>query len=193
MIENMNDYKTPILRYGVRILRPKEYEVLLKCCKKPHHRTMLQALFYTGMRYIEMQRFQKYPSWFDGEFIHLPRMADRKVKRTQRERFVRLNNAGRMAVEYFLRLREPLPAYQNWRDNMRRWGSQAGLNPQGLGVKTTRKTLESWLIFFYPEKMVQVTQSQGHNVITSVEHYLSMPFTEVDKVQMKSYIEGWFG
>lgn len=192
MIENMNDYKTPILRYGVRILRPKEYESLLNHCKKPHHRTMLQALLYTGMRYIELQRFQKYPSWFDGEFIHLPRMADRKVMRTQHERFVRLNQAGRMAVEYFLRMKEPLPAYQNWRDNMRRWGEHAGLNPQGLGVKTTRKTLESWLIFYYPERMVQVTQSQGHNVITSVEHYLSMPFNEVDKVQMKSYIEGWF-
>jgi len=191
MIENMDRYKTPIMNNGVRILRPKEYRALLYECKKPHHRTMLQALLYTGMRYVEMQRFQKYPSWFDGEFIHLPKLADRKVMRTQNERFVRLTQAGKMAVEYFLRLKEPLPAYQNWRDNMRRWGKRAGLDPTGLGVKTTRKTIESWLIFYYPEKMVMVTQSQGHNVITSIEHYLNMPFTEVDKLEMKQYVEGW--
>ena len=191
MIENMNDFKIPIIKTGVRILRPKEYEALLRYCTKPHHRTMLQALLYTGMRYIEMQKLQKYPSWFDGEFIHLPRLADAKVKRTQHERFVRLNQAGKMAVEYFLRLKEPLPAYQNWRDNMIRWGINAGLDPTGLGVKTTRKTYESWLIFYFPKNMIQVIQSQGHNVITSVEYYLNMPFNEVDKIQMKSYVEGW--
>ena len=189
---NNNDYKTPIIRTSVRILRPREYTALLRCCTKPHHRTMLQALLYTGMRYVEMQRFQKYPSWFDGEFINLPRMADRKVKRTQKERTVRLNQTGRTVIEYFLQLKEELPAYQNWRDNMRRWGKRAGLDPKGLGVKTTRKTIESWLMFYYSQsRMAEVALSQGHNTLTSLQYYLNMPFNEVDRLEMKPMIEGW--
>jgi len=153
---------------------------------------MLQALLYTGMRYIELQRLQEYPSWFDGDFINLPRLADRKVMRTQPERTVRLNQTGKTIIEYFLDQNEDLPAYQNWRDNMRRWGERAGLNPQGLGVKTTRKTLESWLMYYYGQnRMAEIALSQGHDTLTSLNHYLNMPFTEVDKLEMKPMIEGW--
>ena len=191
MIHNPNELKQEIIRQGVRILRPSEYEAVLKGCTKKHHRTMLQTLLYTGMRYIELQRFQEYPSWFTGDFIHLPKMADRKVKRTQPERWVRLNQQGRMIVEYFLQLDEELPAYQNWRDNMRRWASNGGVSTEGMGVKTTRKTWESWLMFYYPGFMADITLSQGHDTITSIQHYLNMPFTEVDHLQMKNYVEGW--
>ena len=185
------DYKQPIIRMGVRILRPSEYEKLLHSVMKQHHRTMLQTLLYTGMRYIELQRFQEYPSWFTGDFIHLPKIADRKVKRTQPERWVRLNQQGRMIVEYFLQMKDKMPEYQNWREGMRRWAINAGLEPDGLGCKTTRKTWESWLMFYYPGYMADVTLSQGHDTVTSIQHYLNMPFTEVDHLQMKSYVEGW--
>lgn len=192
MSEYADDFKSPILRRKVRILRPKEYQALLRCCPKSHHRTMLQALLYTGMRYIEVQRFQEHPSWFDGDFINLPKIADRKVMRTQPERTVRLNQTGKTIIEYFLQIDEPLPAYQNWRDNMRRWGQRAKLNPEGLGVKTTRKTIESWLMFYYGQtRMAEIALSQGHDTLTSLNHYLNMPFTEVDKLEMKPMIEGW--
>jgi len=188
----VNEFKNPIIRRRVRILRPKEYQVLLQCCTKSHHRTMLQTLLYTGMRYIELQRLQEHPSWFDGDFINLPKTADRKVKRTQPERTVRLNQTGKTIIEYFLRLKEPLPAYQNWRENMRRWGTRAKLNPEGLGVKTTRKTWESWLMFFYTQtRMAEIALSQGHDTLTSLQHYLNMPFTEVDRLEMKPMVEGW--
>ena len=191
MIHNPSELKQEIIRMGVRILRPSEYEALLRAVQKKRHRTMLQALLYTGMRYIELQRFQDYPGWFTGEFIHLPKIADRKVHRTQPERWVRLNQQGRMIIEYFLQLDDKLPAYQNWRDNMRRWAEIAGISPDGMGAKTTRKTWESWLMFYYPGYMADITLSQGHDTITSIQHYLNMPFTEVDQLQMKNYVEGW--
>lgn len=191
MIHNPNEYKQPIIRTGVRILRPNEWEALLKNVVRKRHRIMLQTLLYTGMRYIELKRFQDYPSWFTGDFIHLPRIADRKVHRTQPERWVRLNQQGRMIVEFFLHIDEKLPAYQNWRDNMRRWAKNAGLAEEGMSVKTTRKTWESWLMFCYPEYMADITLSQGHDTVTSIQHYLNMPFTEVDLLQMKNYVEGW--
>lgn len=191
MVHKPNEYKQEIIRMGVRILRPSEYQKVLNGCMKTHHRTMLQTLLYTGMRYVELKRFQKYPSWFTGDFIHLPRIADRKHKRTQPERWVRLNQQGKMIVEYFLQLKEELPAYQNWRDNMRRWAESGGISPLGMGVKTTRKTWESWLMFYYPGYMADITLSQGHDTVTSIQHYLNMPFTEVDHLEMKNYVEGW--
>jgi len=192
MTKYIDEFKSPIIKRRVRILRPNEYKALLQCCTKPHHRTMLQALLYTGMRYVELQRLQKYPNWFDTDFINLPKMADRKVMRKQPERTVRLNQTGKTIMEYFLRLREPLPAYQNWRDNMRRWGIRAKLDPTGLGVKTTRKTWESWLVFYYGQtRMTEIALSQGHDTLTSLNHYLNMPFTQVDRLEMQPLVEGW--
>jgi len=193
------EYETKIIRMGVRILRPNEYESLLKAITKKHHRTMFQTLLYIGMRYVELRRFQKHPSWFTGDFVNLPEYiekdkkvrADRKPKRKQPERWVRLNQQGKMVVEYFLQLREELPAYQNWRDNMRRWANRSKIGSEGMGCKTLRKTYESWLMFYYPGYMADITLSQGHDTITSIQHYLNMPFTEVDHLQMKNYVEGW--
>lgn len=192
MNNSYQEFKEPIVKMGVRILRPKECQAIQRVIMKPHHKTMFQGLLYTGMRYIEMCRFQNYPSWFNQEFIHLPHLlAERKEKRTQPERWVRLNNQGRMAIEYFNQLKQKLPAYQGWNINLKRWARDAGLDPKGMSCKTTRKTWESWLMFFYPEQMAQITLSQGHNTITSVQHYLNMPFTESDRLEIKNYVEGW--
>ena len=181
-----------ILKFKVRILRPYEYKLLLKGCGKPELRTMLQALLYTGMRYIEMKRFQKYPSWFDGnQFIHLPKDAVHKHKRTQMERIVRLNSQGKLIIEYFNQLRRPLPSYQSWSENMKCWARRSGLSEIGLGSKSMRKTWESWLMFYYPSRSMEVALSQGHNTVTSLQHYLGMPFTETDRIQIKEFVEGW--
>jgi integrase len=105
MYENMKyvneDFKRPIIRQNTRILRPNEFKALLSHVPKTDHKTMLQTLLYTGMRYVELQRFQCYPSWFDGDFLHLPKEACQKKERTQQERWVRLNQQGRMIVQYF--------------------------------------------------------------------------------------------
>ena len=188
---NRNDFKTPIIRNKTRILRPNEFKALLDGCPKIDYKTMLQALMYTGMRYVEMQRFQKYPSWFDGDFVHLPKEASRKKKRTQQERWVRLNNQGKMIVQYFCQLNRSMPCYQSWNDNLACWARRANLDPEGLSVKTTRKTWESWLMFVYPQQMSAVTLSQGHTQLISLQHYLNMPFTEEDRIGIKNYVEGW--
>ncbi len=60
-----------------------------------------------------------------------------------------------------------------------------------LCAKTSRKTWESWLVFYYPERAGLVYQSQGHTGTTSLVYYQNMPFTDADKAQMKAYVEGW--
>ena len=183
--------REPIMLNGVRILRPDEYERIRSVVPKPQYKIMLQTLLYTGMRYIETQRFHKHKGWYRGEFIHLPKEAVHKNKRTQLERYVRLNEQGRMAVEQFLYCKNNLPTVQAWGQNMKRWAKYGNLRPLGLCAKTTRKTWESWLVYYYPERAINVAKSQGHNLDTQYEHYLNMPFTDIDKFQMKKYVEGW--
>jgi len=189
---NVEDFKRPIIKMGTRVLRPNEYKALEMGCQKNDLRTMLQALLYTGMRYVEMQNFQKNPSCFDGDFIHLPKeVGTKKHKRTQQERWVRLNNQGKMAIQHFINIKHKLPAYQGWNVNLKCWAKRAGLDPMGISVKSTRKTWESWLMFYYPQYIPHIALSQGHTQLTSLQHYINSPFTETDKLGIKNYVEGW--
>lgn len=205
---NIDDFKRPILKQSkhgqVRIFRPYEFERLLNFgCLKLEHKTMLLSLLYTGMRYVELQRFQDHPNWYsptDG-FIHLPAFviykdkickgASRKAKRRQTDRWVRLNNMGKQAIEYFIKLDKPLPNYNGWNANLKCWCKRAEINPTGVSVKSTRKTWESWLLFTYPTRILDVVGSQGHTTTISIQHYVNMPFTDEDKVGIKRYTEGW--
>src|SRR5436853_6917907 len=71
----------PILKSGVRILRPAEYEQLLEGAATLENQTRSDALLLTGLRYIEAQRLQTNHKWVDGRFILLPASAQRKAKR----------------------------------------------------------------------------------------------------------------
>lgn len=197
------------MRTGVRILRPDECKRLINVIPKQDYKTIYRAMLFSGMRFVELQRFQKHPSWFDSEFVNLPHDAVHKHKRTQLERSVRLNPIGRMAIEHFLKLKIHMPSYQSWNKNLARWGFHAELHGsesfinikhknkpteyvcQGLSVKHTRKTYESWLVYYYPNRITEIILSQGHNQITSIQHYLNMPFNEHDKLDMKEFVEGW--
>lgn len=181
----------PIERSGIRIFRPGECKKILEVIQKPDMKTQFQALLYSGMRFIEMKRLYKHPSWFDGMFINLPKEAQLKHLRTQLERSVRLNPMGRVIVSYFLDSKRGLPSWQSWTMNLKRWAKRAGLSEQAISCKCTRKTWESWLVLAYPERVVEITLSQGHTLVTSIQHYINLPFTEVDKFEIKDFVQGW--
>jgi integrase len=180
----------PILKGGTRILRPCEYEMLRRGAMLRDNLINLDTLLLTGLRYIEAVRLKKHPEWFDGEFIHLPTIAQKKAKRRQKERWVRLNPQGQHVLPFFFKAK-PLPMWQTWTKNLRKWGERAGLDPVGLGPKTTRKTWESWLTATYPNRLVEIVLSQGHTEVTSLKFYLNLPFTKVDKIEMKKWVAGW--
>ena len=158
---------------------------------KQEHKTMVNTLLLSGMRYVEAQRFQSNPQWFDGEFIHLPEMAVKKQKRKQKNKVIILNSLGRQIIPYFLQLSKKLPCSETWKTNLRRWTEKAGLSKEGVNVRTTRKTWESWLLSKYPTRVMEITLSQGHTSITSIQHYLGVGFNEVDKREMEEYVNGW--
>lgn len=187
-IQNRSDI---IFKSNTRILRPYECRALIDKIPKLDYVNKFEALLYTGMRYIEVQRLYKNPDWFNGETIHLTKKGTKKKKVTISERYVYLNPIGRRSVSHFLKSKTPLPDYDTWRENLQRWMKSAGLYPDYMGPKTTRKTFESWLVTFYPEKFNQIFLSQGHNQLTSLKHYLNLPFNEKDKVEMRQFVEGW--
>jgi hypothetical protein len=144
----------------------------------------------TGLRYVEAQRLQTNPKWVDGRFIHLSASAQRKVLRTQKERWVRLSSKGASLLPYFFKTK-PLPTWKGWTQNMQRWAGNSGLDPIGLGPKIPRKSWESWLVAYYPERVLEVFLSQGHTQMTALSHYLGLPFTQGDKGAMLEYVSGW--
>jgi len=130
----------------------------------------------------------------------LPAEAQKKIRkvsksgrkpRMQQERDIRLNPLGKNVISYFIDLETPLPVGQTWKDNLRRWSRNCGLDPININVKTTRKTMESWLLAVYPTRITEITLSQGHTSITSIKHYLNIGFTDADKRDMLEYVEGW--
>lgn len=189
----MSSSPKPILKFGrkfsVRILRPVEYEALTRAGNK----VQMDAVLYTGMRYVEAQRLHENPSWFDplGHNIHLPPSATLKGKRRQLDRYIRLNYPGVSAVEMYLR-GKPLPSWSSWTHDLRNWAVKAAVDPVGLGPKTLRKTWESWLVMTYQERLAQIVLNQGHTALTAVGHYINIPFTDVEKAQMLPYVEGVF-
>lgn len=186
-------FQNEILVNGIRVFRPFELKQFLTGIDKNKYRISFEALFYTGMRYVEAQRLQRHHDWLDerSRFIHIPSMGMRKVKQIQKERWIRLNSRGLDKVLMFLELGKPLPTYQTWCENLDRWATKAGLTTKGLSVKTTRKTWESWVTFYYPYHYQDVLKSQGHSEKTSIQFYLGLPFTEQDKNEMKEFVEGW--
>ncbi len=183
----------PIMKAGVRILRPSEYEALREAIPKMHHQIILDTALFTGMRWIELERFKKNPEWYDlqGGYIYLPPEASRKKKRTMTERYVYLSSRGKAIIPLFLKLDKPIPGRISWNENLKRWAKKGGLDPKGLCAKTTRKTWESWLMASYQEKALIIAMSQGHTQLTAMHHYLNLPFSKSEIESIKQYTAGW--
>ena len=186
--------KLPILKgkkVKTRILRPSEYEAMRTGAEKTENRTLLDGCLLLGARYEECRRIQRNPGWFDGYFIHLPAEAQFKAKRLQNERWIRLSSLAKAIIPYFLESKKKLPTVQTWDEAMKLWAKKGGLDPVGISARTLRKTYESWLIFYYPEATNLVYLSQGHTTLTSLQHYVNLPFIDEDTKEMKRWVEGW--
>ena len=174
-------------------MRPEEYEALRETIPKMEHQIILDSLLFTGMRYVELERFYAHAKWYEpqGGYIYLPPEASKKRKRKMKERYVYLSSRGKAIIPLFLKLKKELPSRIAWNEDMRRWGEKAGIDVKGLSAKTTRKTWESWLMVSYPEKALIIAMSQGHTTITALNHYLNLPFSKEDVERIKSYTDGW--
>lgn len=182
------DISEPIIKEGVRIFRPQEIELLISAIPKSDNQTKFEAMLYSGLRYVEGRRLYNNPQHFTGKTI---KVVSKKTKATIKERWVKLNKDGQLAVRYFLRGSANLPSYTSWRDDLKLWCKYANIPTKGISVKSTRKTWESWLIISYPEKTFEICLSQGHDELTSLRHYVNLPFSTEEKEDIKTYTKGW--
>lgn len=176
----------------VRILTPKEYETIKAAIPTDQHRTMFDILLITEMRYAEFLRLYDHKEWYNEKrnIIHLPEEAQLKHKRKQVERTIHPLPYGfnYLMKAFWAGKRPPLEA--TWNQNIQRWSQKAGINPYGMSVKTTRKTLESWQIAAgIPESTVCLRA--GHDSVTSMKHYQGLAFSEDEKRDIKKQLMEW--
>ncbi len=176
----------------IRILTPGEYQKIKNVIPQKRHRTLFDILMITGMRYIEVQRLWDHREWYlkKDNMIHLPEEAQKKHKRSQLERTIHpLPGMFELLMDNFFEERRP-PAESNWNRDLRNWAENASINPYGLSAKTTRKTIESWMI---KAGMLEssVCLRQGHDNLTSMKHYQGLAFSADELRDIEKQLIAW--
>jgi integrase len=176
----------------IRILTPAEYTKLKEAIPEDRHKTILDILLITGMRYAEFLRLYDHREWYNEKrnIIHLPTEAQLKHKRRQLERTIHpLPSMFNYILKDFWEGKRP-PLEATWNKNLQRWSQAAGIKPYGLSVKTTRKTIESWSI---AAGILESTTClrQGHDSLTSMRHYQGLAFSEDELRDIKKQLTSW--
>ena len=177
---------------GIRILTPKDYEALKAAIPNDRHKTILEVLLITGMRYAEMLRLYDHKEWYNEKrnIIHLPEEAQKKVKRRQLERTIHpLPSMFSHVLKNFWNGKKP-PLEATWNKNMQRWAVNAGISPFGMSAKTTRKTIESWMVAGGVIES-SVCLRQGHDSLTSMRHYQGLCFSDDEIRSIKKCLTAW--
>lgn len=176
----------------VRILTPREYKALKAAIPTDEHKTDLDILLITGMRYAEYLRLYENHEWYNEKknLIHLDEFAQLKHKRSQKERTIHpLPYGFSYLMKAFWNGHKP-PLEATWNQNMQRWAKKAGLNPFGMSVKTTRKTIESWQISAGINEST-VCLRAGHDSVTSLQHYQGLAFSDDEQRDIKNQLNEW--
>jgi len=187
--EVLYDVQSP--KRPARLFRPSEFELLVEGAKKIENQIRLKVALITGMRYAELQKFYYHPEYYKRKenFILLPE--ETKVKRKARRRYILLPDIAKEILPVFFSLGSGFPSIRTWHENLQRWAIKAGLSPQYINPRSTRKTWECWLVKFYQDRRDEILLSQGHDSRTSIEHYLNIPFSEEERLKMRYWVQGW--
>jgi integrase len=150
-------------------------------------------MLLTAGRLTELREMQINRQWFDFDTnsIHVKEHKPKRLYRGIKDRYIHLSTMGSTVVKTFLYNGFAVPSYPTILENLRRWGKRANIDLTSLSAKVFRHTYESWLVFYYPEKSLSILQSTGHTQSVALQHYLNLPFTETDRIQMERYVSGW--
>ena len=191
-----------ILKQGARILFPSDYQKLREQMPR-YYQLICDAFLLSGMRPVEMMRFQ--PSWYRASrrVLQLPAEACLKERCKFKERQIKLSLAGCDAFDKLVTEKtkfkgrevfayERIPKRAAFQYALKRYAVLAGIGAEGMNPKMFRKTLVSWLVACYPEKTLYIQSSMGHDADTIVHNYMGMVFTreQMDEMRMK-YLNEW--
>ena len=191
-----------ILKQGARVLTPSDY-IKLREQMPRYYQIICDASLLSGMRPIELSRFQ--PAWYraSSRVIRLPKGACLKEKCEYKDRTITLSLSGCDAFDVLVSEKvkfkgKEVPVYTRiskrvaFRDALIRYAKLAGIGTEGINPKMFRKTLVSWLIACYPEKQMYIQASMGHSGDTIVKNYLGLGFPKSEIELMKAkYLNEW--
>lgn len=191
-----------ILKQGSRVLFPEDYKKL-RAQMPEYYQIICDAALLSGMRPVELYRFD--PSWYRGSrrVIQLPEDSCLKQKCKFKGRTIRLSLAGCDAFDKFstkiikykgkdVWLYQNIPKRVAFRDALIRYAKLAGIGTEGINPKMFRKTLVSWLVECFPEKSLQIQASMGHDADTIVNNYLGLGFTrDMCTTIRNEYLNDW--
>ena len=186
---------------GSRVLTPGEADSIRRVISKPSNRALFDLMLYTGLRLEEVRQLVEHPEIFDEE-RRLLVIKSGKAKASQKSRNVILSDKGVEAVRAFLQAPKMPASSSAWQTNLIRWSKIAGLSPlpgrseeggnvYGITVRTSRKSLESWLLTAYPDRAAWIALSQGHTETTALGHYLNVSFTDQERSDILGEVRGW--
>ena len=190
------------LKQGARILSPLDYETLRSQMPR-YYQLICDAFLLSGMRPVEMSRFNL--TWYRASrrVIQLPPDACLKERCKFKERTIKLSLAGCDAFDKLVSEKvkfkgkevfayQMMPQRVAFRDALKRYAELAGIGAEGINPKMFRKTMVSWLVACYPEKTLAIQSSMGHDADTIVHNYLGMVFTreQMDTMRIK-YLNEW--
>lgn len=183
-----------------RILTPIEADQIRAVIEKPSLWALYDLMLFTGLRLAEVKQLVDNPGIFDRERRTLT-IRSSKAKASQLSRNVCLSDNGLLAVEAYLKNPSIPSSPHVWQANLIRWSQRARIqaipgeeqsnNPTGITVRTTRKSWESWLLAAYPEKVINITLSQGHTETTALRHYFNISFTPGEREAIIEQVKGW--
>lgn len=202
--ENEDEKMSALICNGQRVLTPEEVTAIQNAITKPSSRFLFDLMLYTGLRLSEVKQIVNNPAMFDSK-RKIITIRSSKKEATQKTRNVHLCDNGMTAVKAFLNQKEmKIPSSPSaWQMNLIRWCRSARIEPLagkdpldtgnifGITVRTTRKTLESWLLTANPDRSVYVALSQGHTVLVQLQHYLNLSWTEEERTEIKELVSGW--
>jgi len=186
---------------GSRVLTPGEATSIRRVISKPSNRALFDLMLYSGLRLEEVRQLVEHPEIFDEE-RRLLVIKSGKAKASQKSRNVILSDKGVEAVRAFLQAPKMPASSSAWQTNLIRWSKIAGLSPlpgrdneggnvYGITVRTSRKSLESWLLTAYPDRAAWIALSQGHTETTALGHYLNVSFTDQEREDIIEEVRGW--
>lgn len=179
--------------HKIRIISPFDYDRIVGSIFKDYLKTIFRIAMFTGMRWIEIQRFYLHPEWImpERKAIHLHREAQLKALRVAPERYVPIVPQIEGELTYFFKNPAP-PGLVTWDANLKRWCAKAGLGMEGISAKMTRATLETWM-FTAGMSESDICHRQGHDRYTSFNHYqmLTSLWTEAERTEIKRRLAGW--
>ncbi|AKB82217.1 hypothetical protein MSBR3_1639 [Methanosarcina barkeri 3] len=184
--------KEAIYVNGIRIFVPVEYDRFKAGIPKKRHKTLFELSTITGMRYAEIQRLYDHPEWYSESRnqIRLNEDAQKKVKRKAKERTIDLlPSTFPYILDQFFNGPAP-PDIDTWNQDLKRWAIKTNFNPFGISAKTTRKSIESWMLSSGVPPF-KVYQRQGHDPETSLYHYQGLSFTDIEMHQIKKRLMEW--